>query len=903
MAAANVVEVVVKADNQTAAGFDAAKASAGEVAVSMDELTAAENEQAAAQAELESKTAALAAVLADEEASAAELSAAETELAAAQAKAGAAAESLSVAADKVAAAQARAADAARTSGDTQAAAAAKTTTAAKESADAQTVAGDAAVASGVKSDESAGLMAGAGAKVQLAGVAAAVGIGLAVKGAMDFQASTTRLVTSAGESASALGTVRQGMLSVSAQTDESTSQMAAGMYTIESAGFHGANGLTVLKAAAQGAKDEGAELSTVSNAVTDALVDFHQPASDAANVTSQLIAAVSHGKTTFEEFSGSMSTILPLASAMHLQLSDVTGVLSEMTAHGISARQAADDEANAMRSLMKPNAAMVTEFTKLGISSDEVYKKLGTAGLGGTLQWLSGVAQDGAAKIGQNYTEALGKAMGTAPGLQVALATTGENAKATNAAIAGIGSATADASGNVDGFSQVSQTLSFKMGAAEQSIKATGISLGEALLPAVTAVMGPITSMLQLVASNKVAADGFALVVGGVLATALGSKLVGGLRDVKAGIEGVGSGAQWLVGKLMAMTGAQEAQTAATEAATVAQGELDVAEDANPIGLIILAIVAVIAAIVLLVTHLHDVAHVFDIVRHDVAAIADGLWHDVTSAFTGLLGDAERIIGAVVSWVESHWALLAGIFLGPIALVVTEVVQHWDQISSATTKLISDVTGFFSKLWSDVTGGVAKGISAVTGDVSKWFSDWVSDTESNLDKIISFFAGLPGRTVSALGDMGSLLLNAGKAVIQGLINGITSMVSSVTSTVSSVVDDIKSFLPFSPAKRGPLSGSGSPENSGKSIARLLASGIASGAPDVQAAMQRLTGPSAGGQSASSASAAAAAAAAAGGTMTHVVQLEIAGGDDGILRGFRQAIRTRGGNVQAVLGNG
>lgn len=135
---------------------------------------------------------------------------------------------------------------------------------------------DEMVASGVATEETGGLMEGFGSKAKMALLGVAVGTGLAVKGAMDYQAETTRLVTSAGESAKNLGMVRQGMLALSAQTATSASDMASGMYLVESAGFHGAAGLTVLKAAAQGAKDEGADLATVSNAVTDVLVDFHR---------------------------------------------------------------------------------------------------------------------------------------------------------------------------------------------------------------------------------------------------------------------------------------------------------------------------------------------------------------------------------------------------------------------------------------------------------------------------------------------------------------------------------------------------------------------------------------------------------------------------------------------------
>jgi hypothetical protein len=161
-------------------------------------------------------------------------------------------------------------------------------------------------------------------------------------------------------------------------------------------------------------------------------------------------------------------------------------------------------------------------------------------------------------------------------------------------------------------------------------------------------------------------------------------------------------------------------------------------------------------------------------------------WHDITSG-----------IAAVINWVKSHWPLLLAIITGPIGLAVLYVVKHWDQITSGARSMIGDVTGFFTSL--------------------------------------------PGRILHVLGDLGSLLFGSGAKIVQGLINGVMSMVGKVESTVSSVVNTIKSYLPFSPAKKGPLSGAGAPEKSGASIARNIAAGMVGGISAVTSAARRVAG--------------------------------------------------------------
>ena len=84
---------------------------------------------------------------------------------------------------------------------------------------------------------------------------------------------------------------------------------------------------------------------------------------------------------------------------------------------------------------------------------------------------------------------------------------------------------------------------------------------------------------------------------------------------------------------------------------------------------------------------------------------------------------------------------------------------------------------------------------------------------------------------------GSWLVDAGRSIIQGLIDGITGMIDSAVSAVSGVVDTIRSFFPFSPAKRGPFSGHGYTTYSGKALMTDFSDSIARyGASAVSATM-------------------------------------------------------------------
>jgi TP901 family phage tail tape measure protein len=229
-----------------------------------------------------------------------------------------------------------------------------------------------------------------GAVGKALGVFAAIDIGAhMVKAAADFQKSTNVFVTAAGETTKNLGLVRKGILDIASTTGAPIKGLTDGMYTIEKAGIRGADGLKVLKAAAQGAAEENANLGTVTTAMTSIMASYHLNADQSVSVMNQLKTAAGESKVNMEQFAGSLSTVLPVASANKIAFADVAGALSTLTQHGTSADEATQELSNTIRNLSAPNQVASKEMAQLGIASNDVSQQLGTRGLTGTLEYLS----------------------------------------------------------------------------------------------------------------------------------------------------------------------------------------------------------------------------------------------------------------------------------------------------------------------------------------------------------------------------------------------------------------------------------------------------------------------------------------------------------------------------------
>lgn len=227
-------------------------------------------------------------------------------------------------------------------------------------------------------------------------VVSAVGVGIAavsVKMAGDWQASMIKLVTSAGETGAVVngkltGPIKQvsdGLLKMAVQTGTSTKALADAMYYVESAGFHGANGLKVMKIAAEGARAEGANVTTVADALTTALHDMGKGADYSVPMMNMMIRAVASGKMSMEDFSASLSAMLPQAAAAGISFADVAAAEATLTVAGNTAQNSAQMLGHTIASLQSPNAIAVKAMATFGLSTMDLKEHLGQRGLLGTM--------------------------------------------------------------------------------------------------------------------------------------------------------------------------------------------------------------------------------------------------------------------------------------------------------------------------------------------------------------------------------------------------------------------------------------------------------------------------------------------------------------------------------------
>ena len=325
--------------------------------------------------------------------------------------------------------------------------------------------------------------------------AAAVGAAMAgaAKDAGNYQQSLNQLVTSAGESQANLKAVGDGILQISTDTGTSADQLTKAMYYIESSGQHGADGLNVLKVAAEGAKSENADLATVAKALTTVMTDYHLPVTDSAAAMNGLIATVQNGKTNLQDLSSSMGAVLPVASSMGISFPQVAGAMATMTNAGMTARNAAQNLAHVLVALESPSGVATKAMQSVGLSAQQVKDALVSQGLPAALQLIEDhVGKKFPAGSVESET-ALKNIMGGLVGLKTAAMLTGDSLGTTEDNIKKITAAMNDGSGAVLGWDLVQTSFNFKLDQAKAAFSAMMITLGTELLPVFGKVVDWVT--------------------------------------------------------------------------------------------------------------------------------------------------------------------------------------------------------------------------------------------------------------------------------------------------------------------------------------------------------------------------------------------------------------------------
>lgn len=263
------------------------------------------------------------------------------------------------------------------------------------------------------------------------------------------------------------------------------------------------------------------------------------------------------------------------------------------------------------------------------------------------------------------------------------------------------------------------------------------------------------------------------------------------------------------------LTGKMTLAELAQAAMAKAQAILNAVMSANPIGLVVVAITALVAAFVLL----WKKSEAF---RNFWIGLWDGIKKVVSTAIEAIKGFFTKII----DFVKENWQGLLLLLVNPFAGAFKLLYDNCDEFKNFIDNFVQTVINFFTNLFNKISEwgkNVVESVKETAKNLVNGFVDFIKELPSKVwnllvsvvSKIIAWRSNVASKAKEAASDLGknfingiknlpSQMLSWGKDMIQGFINGIKSKINAVGDAAKGIAKKIKSILHFSKPDEGPL---------------------------------------------------------------------------------------------------
>lgn len=277
--------------------------------------------------------------------------------------------------------------------------------------------------------------------------------------------------------------------------------------------------------------------------------------------------------------------------------------------------------------------------------------------------------------------------------------------------------------------------------------------------------------------------------------------VLGKIAEHKSLIKALGAAiaTAFAIKKVSDFVGASKAVITNLKLATLAQKAFNLATKANPLGLVITALIALGVAFYELYKHNKKFKKFVD----DCVDAAADFFKGIGKWFGQAWKAVSRFFSNVMNFVKKDWKEILLFIVNPFAGAFALIYKHNDKFRKAVDQLVKDVVNFVK--------GMGESISSIVSGIVKWWQDkwnWVSNFFTGIWKSISktgsnAINGISGTISDVLGGIG----NVWRGTWQGLsdffggiwrsIKGYASDgINGVLNVINAGVDAIDSVWKF-----------------------------------------------------------------------------------------------------------
>ena len=542
-----------------------------------------------------------------------------------------------------------------------------------------------------------------------------------------------------------------------------TDEAIPGLYSALSAGVDEKNVFTFMETAQRAAAAGVTSLEVSIDGISSVINSYGAEVISATEASDLMFTAVKLGKTTFEEISGSIFQMAPIASAVGIPFKDLTASIANLTAAGTPTSVAAGQMKSAM-----------AELGKAGTKADVAFRDLTGMGLQQFLEEEGNFAaamitmKEGADEAGISVLDMFGS-VEAGQGILALTADGGDKYIETLQAMNASSGATAAA------YEVMDDTLGASFNKIKANLQVLAIEIGEKLAPlvekATTFMVDNFDQIKPTLMEAKKAVVDFSRRASAVLKDVIRwvKENERWLTMVAASIGAVVLAVKTYTTVVKIQKAMTLAWTKATKIATGAQAAFNAVMALNPIGIVVAAIVGLIAILTAAYFKFESVRNivdeVFDVFQWTAKALRDVVWPIIEQAIDHIIDIFQLMWEKIELASEMVMALFTGDFSGAFDIL---------------KDLASSALGLIVDLFIDLPVDIFKAVAPLAGKFALIVASFSVDL---VGKILKLVQGMPDKIVELLGKVVPKIVSLGLSIGGWIISGIGDALAAIGTKI------------------------------------------------------------------------------------------------------------------------
>lgn len=436
-----------------------------------------------------------------------------------------------------------------------------------------------------------------------------------------FETAMRSANTMAGKSGAEFETLTAQVTELGKTIPLAREELANGLYQVISNGVPEDNWIEFLTRSSRSAVGGIADLGETVTVTSTLIKNYGLEWSQAGAIQDKIQTTARNGVTSFEQLAQALPRVSGSASQLGVTMDELMAVFATTTGVTGNTSEVSTQLAAVLNALIKPSTEATKAANEMGIGFNAASIQA-AGGLENFLLGLDASIQEYAARTGQLGQTIYGQLFGSAEAMRLLGSLTGEQKEKFSQNIG----AMADSAGAID--------------AAFEEMSSTGESLRQTLTNQMHAMMDWAGSIASTSAPyvEWIANSGAALMSLVQLGTGL-QTVVTGLRAVR-----VATLAQAAAAKVVAV---------ASNVWRAAQVALNFVLSANPIGIIVMAIAALVGALIAAYNNCETFRNICDAVWAVVKQVAAAVWDFLVKAFER----ASAVVKKAWEWVKRFFGI------------------------------------------------------------------------------------------------------------------------------------------------------------------------------------------------------------------------------------------------------